>query len=73
MADRPALSPLPEGKIETYQGRGVFVSDGETAAQIMEGARVLERDYGVAPFISRAMVRAVLRVARHAGQAAATN
>lgn len=50
------------GTYESYEGRGVWVPRGLTAAQIMCGARVLERDFGVAPFISRAMVSAILAV-----------
>lgn len=48
------------GTIETYQGRGVWVPEGLTARDIMEGAKVLERDYDIAPFTSREMVCQVL-------------
>jgi hypothetical protein len=44
----------------SYNGRGVFVPPGMEAAWVMEGASVLERNFGAAPFISRQMVRAVL-------------
>ncbi len=43
-----------------YKGRGVFVPDGQKASWIMEGAWVLEREFDVAPYTSREMVRAVL-------------
>ena len=52
------------GAIESYKGRGVWVPRGLTAAQIMEGAWALERQFEVAPFISRAMVVAVLEAAQ---------
>ncbi len=43
-----------------YKGRGVFVPDGQKASWIMEGAWVLEREFDVAPYTSREIVRAVL-------------
>jgi hypothetical protein len=46
-----------------HGGRGVYVPEGMTAAQIMMCAELLERDFAVAPFISRQMVRAVLEMA----------
>lgn len=61
--DRPALEDSEfdsEGAIEGYQGRGVWVPHGQSAAWIMEGARVLENKWEVAPYISRMMVSAVL-------------
>lgn len=48
------------GTIEAYDGRGVWVPEGLTARDIMEGAKVLERDFDVAPFTSREMVCRVL-------------
>lgn len=50
-----------EGAIEFYKGHGVWVPFGQTAAEIMEGAWVLERDFDVAPFTSRMMVSAILQ------------
>lgn len=51
-----------EGQI--YDGHGVWVPPGMCAREIIEGAKVLERDFDVAPFISRAMVRAILTAIR---------
>ncbi|MEW9838691.1 hypothetical protein, partial [Mesorhizobium marinum] len=48
------------GTIEGYEGRGVWVPEGLSARDIMEGAKVLERDYDVAPYTARDMVRTVL-------------
>lgn len=48
------------GRSENWNGRGVWVKPGETAREIMEGAKVLEEQFDVAPFISRLMVSAVL-------------
>jgi hypothetical protein len=45
---------------EGYKGHGVYVPDGLHASWIMEGAWALEREFDVAPFISRQMVRSVL-------------
>ena len=50
-----------EGTIEGYQDRGVFAPEGVNAAQIMEGAWALERQFDVAPYISRLMAIAVLK------------
>lgn len=55
--DRPA-------HIEGYNGRGVWVPAGLTAAEIMIGAAALERDFDVAPYTSRNMVIAVLQALR---------
>jgi hypothetical protein len=54
------------GTIEGYEGRGVWVPDGLSARDIMEGAKVLERDFDVAPYTSRSMVRQVLLAMRSA-------
>ena len=51
------------GTGQIYEGRGVWVPPGMTAAQIMEGAWTLEREFDVAPYISRLMAGAVLRAA----------
>lgn len=45
---------------ETYKGRGVLVPGGLSAAEIMEGAAVLMKDYDVPPYTARNMVAAVL-------------
>ena len=57
------------GKIDGYKGRGVFLSRadlavGTTAAEIMEGAWVLERQYEIPPYISRMIVSAILSAVR---------
>lgn len=54
---------------QVYEGRGVYVPDGMTAREIVEGARVLERSFGVPPYISRMMVREVLVAMRQAKDA----
>jgi hypothetical protein len=48
------------GTCEVYDGRGVWVPHGLSASDIMKGARVLEEQFDVAPYVSRAMVCAVL-------------
>ena len=48
------------GKIENYEGRGVWVPDGLNASGIMEGAKALERQFGIAPYTARDMAIAVL-------------
>ena len=53
-----------DATLQSYGDRGVYVPEGMTAAEIMEAARVLERDFEVEPFTSRAMVRAVLAAIR---------
>lgn len=81
------LAPAPpgeasseiEGTIESYKGHGVFVPRGLTAAAVMEGAWELERQFDVAPFISRMMATAVLEAVcglegrTHSPAAAQTN
>lgn len=52
--------PRQAGTIESYGERGVWVPEGMTARDIMEGARVLEREFEIAPYVSRAMAIAVL-------------
>ncbi|CAH2409367.1 hypothetical protein [Mesorhizobium escarrei] len=49
------------GKIEVYEKRGAWVPEGLTAREIIEGAKVLEQDFEVPPYVSRAMVSAVLQ------------
>lgn len=46
--------------VGSFEGRGVYVPEGMSAAEIMIGAAALERKFDVAPYISREMVRAVL-------------
>lgn len=48
------------GTTENYGDRGVWVPDGLNARDIMLGAKTLERDFEIAPYRSRAIVRAVL-------------
>jgi hypothetical protein len=60
------ILPLEGGVYGEYEGRGVWVTDGLTAAEIMEGAKVLQSEFEVAPYISRMMARAVLYAARAA-------
>jgi hypothetical protein len=48
------------GDIESYEGRGVWVPHGLQASWIIAGAEVLQRDFEVAPYTARAMVRALL-------------
>lgn len=50
----------PSGSIQTYKGHGVWVPNGQSAAEVMEGAWALEREFDVAPFVSRIMASAVL-------------
>jgi len=57
------MSEHQPGTGQVYKGRGVWVPEGLTAAQIMEGAWALERQFDVAPFISRLMAAAVLEAA----------
>jgi hypothetical protein len=52
------------GESDAYEGRGVWVPDGMTAAEIMEGARVLEDKFGVEHYTARSMVRNVLEAIR---------
>lgn len=52
------------GSCQSYGERGVWVPEGMTAAEIMVGAAALEQHFGVAPFESRSMVRAVLSAIR---------
>ena len=47
-----------------YKGRGVYVPDGMSASEIMAGALALEREFDVAPFVSRLMARRVLQAAQ---------
>jgi hypothetical protein len=48
------------GTIKGYEGRGVWVPDGLSAADIMVGADTLERIFEIPPYRSRDMVREVL-------------
>ena len=50
------------GTIEGYGKRGVWVPDGMSARDIMEGAHVLEDMFDVPPYESREMMRAILAV-----------
>ena len=61
----PDISSLGQaGAIQEYNGRAVFVPHGMTAAEIMEAAGVLEREFEVEPYLSRHMAVAVLTAAR---------
>lgn len=51
---------------QAYGDRGVYVPDGMSALEIMEGAAALEREYEVAPYTARSMVRSVLRAIKAA-------
>lgn len=57
-------SPRQAGTIEGYKGRGVWVPEGLTAAEIMEGARALELTYDVPHYIASAMAISVLQAAQ---------
>ena len=48
------------GTIEVYGDRGVWVPSGLSSRDIMEGAKVLVRDFDVSPYTARNMVRVVL-------------
>jgi len=48
------------GAKDVYKGRGVWVPRGQKASWIMEGAAALERDFDVAPFVSRMMASTVI-------------
>ena len=54
------------GTVEKYGKRGVWVPEGMSAADIMAGAQVLERDFGITPFTSREAMRAILSAIRPA-------
>ena len=45
---------------DVYKGRGVWVPHGQKASWIMEGAWALEREFDIAPYISRLMASAVI-------------
>lgn len=60
----PSDSGRQAGTIESYEGRGVWVPEGLTARDIREGAKLLESQFDVAPFVSDAMACAVLERAR---------
>jgi hypothetical protein len=49
------------GSVQAVGLRGVWVPDGMTAEMIMAGAKVLEDQFGIAPYTSRSMVRAAWR------------
>jgi hypothetical protein len=57
-------SPLQGGSVESYGDRGLWVPDGMTAHEIMVGAEVLERHFGVEHYEARSMVRRVLDAIR---------
>ncbi len=48
-------------RTQNYEGRGVYVPDGMSADEIMHAADVLEREFEIEPYTSRAMARAVLQ------------
>lgn len=50
----------------SYAGRGVWCPNGLSAMEIMVGAGVLEREFGVVPYESRRMVRAILSAIKSA-------
>jgi hypothetical protein len=57
------LSRKDGGTIQGYHGRGLFVPDGLTAREIMEGAAIIERECDVGPYTARDIASAVLKVA----------
>ena len=59
MCDKPS-GRQADAELQEHEGRGVYVPSGMTAAQIMTGARILERDFGIAPYTSREIMRALL-------------
>jgi hypothetical protein len=50
----------PPGKHDFYDGHGVWVPAGMKPLAIIEGSRVLENKYSIAPFESRSMMREIL-------------
>ena len=60
----PQGDGAPDGKIEGFGDRGVWVPRGMTPHEIMAGARVLEDQFDIPPYQSRSMVRAVLAAIR---------
>lgn len=64
----PSDSGRQAGTIESYEGRGVWVPEGLTARDIREGAKLLEKQFDVAPFVSDAMACAVLERAALCGK-----
>lgn len=67
----PALTDLATllgGTVQIHGARGVFVPDGMTAPEILEGAKVLEVDHDIAPYISQIMVIDILRATRKLDQ-----
>ncbi len=56
----PTEGFLSNSEIGTHGGRGVYVPAGMTAAEIMELAELLDSQFGIEPYTSRQIARAIL-------------
>lgn len=64
-----AGDPIPSngGSVEVYGGRGIWVPEGMTAAEIVLGGRAVEDRYDLDKFTARSIVMTVLETVRAAG------
>ena len=66
MCDSVVRDGQAGAEIAIVGDRGVYAPDGLSPVAILAAAEVLEREFDVAPFISRMMARRVMQVERRA-------